>query len=294
MNDRDLIYFCKLIELGSYTKTAAFYDVTQPTISSAIKRLTDKYGGPLVVQKNRKGKLELTPAGTILYQKGLKLLKEIDSLNHDVQHANDKKIRIAFSGIAGGFYMPDIVLEFYRAGISSMLDPLFIRSSSALKSLSDGKVDVAIYSWNVPFNDPKYYLRTLEKTDFVLIVKADDPLAGHDNISVESFRNLNFIARGPGYLTTESLLETCRKADFKPNIIYTASTMELMISLVQRGMGAAFIHESRIKDIPGISIIHIKESQRMYSYSQIAMRKSFIPNKYQRKGIDILRNFRSN
>ena len=294
MNDRDLLYFCKLVELGSYTKTADFYKVTQPTISSAIKRLTAKYNGPLVIQKNRKGKLELTPAGTILYQKGLKLLSEIASLNHDVQHANDKTIRIAFSGIAGGFYMPDIVLEFYRAGIASMLDPIFIRSSSALKSLSDGKVDVAVYSWNVPFNDPKYYLRTLEKTDFVIIVKSDDPLAKQDNISIESMRDLNFIAREIGYLTTESLLETCRKADFKPNIIYTANTMELMISLVQRGMGVAFIHENRIKDVPGISIVHVKESQRMYSYSQIAMRKSFIPNKYQRKGIDILQNFRSN
>lgn len=292
MNERDLSYFCKLIDLGSYTKTANFYNVTQPTISAAIKRLATQYDDPLITQKNRKSKLELTAAGMVLYQKGLKIINDIKSLDHDVEHANDKKIRIAFSGIAGGFYMPDIVLEFYKAGISSMLDPTFIRSSSALKNLSNGKVDVAVYSWNVPFNDPKYYLRTLEKTDFVVIVKNDSSLATLDNISIEELRQFQFIARERGYLTTEALLETCHKDDFKPNIIYSANTMELMISLVQRGMGAAFIHENRIKDIPGISIIHIKKSQRMYSYSQIAMRKSFIPNKYQRTGIEILRNFR--
>lgn len=292
MNDRDLIYFCKLFELGSYTKTALFYEVTQPTISAAIKRLAQKYDDPLITQKNRKSKLELTPAGMILYQKGLKIIDDIKSLDHDVVHASDKKIRIAFSGIAGGFYMPDIVLKFYNTGISSMLDPIFVRSSSALKNLSSGKVDVAIYSWNVPFNDPKYYLRTLEKTDFVVIVKNSDPLAYKDNISIDELRQFKFIVRKRGYLTTEALLETCHKADLKPNIIYTSNTMELMISLVQRGMGAAFIPENRIKDVPGISIIHIKEEQRMHSYSQIAMRKSFIPNKYQRKGIDILRNFR--
>jgi len=292
MNDRDLMYFCKLIELGSYTKTAAFYEVTQPTISSAIKRLAQKYNDPLITQKNRKSKLELTAAGTILYQKGLKIISDIKSLNHDVEHANDKKIRIAFSGIAGGFYMPDIVVEFYKAGISSMLDPTFVRSSSALKNLSNGKVDVAVYSWNVPFNDPKYYLRTLEITDFVVIVKSDDPLAGLDNIPISTLRQFNFIARTRGYLTTEALLETCHKEDFQPNIIYNSTTMELMISLVQRGMGAAFVPENRIKNIPGISIIHINHEHRMYSYSQIAMRKSFIPNKYQRKGIEILRNFR--
>lgn len=292
MNDRDLMYFCKLIELGSYTKTAAFYDVTQPTISSAIKRLAKRYDDPLITQENRKSKLQLTAAGTILYQKGLKIINDLKSLDHDVEHANDKKIRIAFSGIAGGFYMPDIVWQFYQAGISSMLEPTFIRSSSALKNLSNGKVDVAVYSWDVPFNDPKYYLRTLETTDFVVIVKADDPLAKLDNISINDLRKFHFIARDRGYLTTEALFEACHKENFFPNIVYVSNTMELMISLVQRGMGAAFIHENRIKDIPGISIIHVQKTQRMYSYSQIAMRKSFIPNKYQRKGIDILRNFR--
>lgn len=293
MNDRDLTYFCKLIELGSYTKTATFFEVTQPTISAAVKRLSKQYHDPLITQNNRKSKLELTAAGTILYQKGQRVITTLASLDYDVQHANDKKIRIAFSGIAGGFYMPDIVVQFYQAGIAGMLDPTFIRSSSALKALSDGKVDVAIYSWNIPFNDPQYYLRTLEVTDFVLIVKADDPLAQFDNIRVDELRHLNFIARDRQYSTTEALFQTCHQEDFQPNIIYTASTLELMISLVKRGMGAAYILESRVKAVSGIAIVHIQKSQRMYSYSQLAMRKSFIPNKYQRKGIDILRHFKS-
>lgn len=292
MNEHDLFYFCKLIDLGSYTKTADLFSVTQPTISASVRRLAKNYNDPLVTQKNRRGKLKLTTAGQILYKKGSKIVNEIDSLNYDVEHANDKKIRIAFSGIAGGAYMPDIILEFFQAGISSMLVPSFIRSSAALQELASGKVDVAIYSWNVPFNDPEYYLRTLEKTDFVIIVKSDSPLAQLDNISVKQMKKFYFLARSRGYLTTESLIELCQRENFQPNIIYTANTIELMISLVQKGMGAAFIHESRVKNEPGISIIHLKEKYRMYSYSQLAMRKSFMPNKYQRKGVDILRNFK--
>ncbi|WP_056980762.1 LysR family transcriptional regulator [Lentilactobacillus parafarraginis] len=79
MDERDLAYFCKLIELGSYTKTATFFDVTQPTISASIKRLTLKYSDPLITKENRKSKLVLTAAGTILYQKGLKILENIKS-----------------------------------------------------------------------------------------------------------------------------------------------------------------------------------------------------------------------
>lgn len=292
MHDRDLEYFCKLVELGSYTKTASFFHVTQPTISTSIKRLAQKYNDPLMTQKNRKSRLKLTTAGKVLYDKGRHILQELTSLDHDVEHANDKKIRIAFSGIAGNFYMPDIVVAFYQAGIASMLDPSFTRSSSALKELASGKADVAVYSWNVPFNDPKYYIRTLETTDFVIIVDSEDPLALRENLTISDLRDLSFIARAREYLTTEALLETCHQENFQPNIIYTASTLELMVSLVKRGMGVAFVPENRIRGIAGITPIHILESQRMHSYSQIAMRKSFIPNQYQRKGIDILRHFK--
>lgn len=292
MNDRDLLYFCKLVELGSFTKTADFFEVTQPTISSAIRRLSEMYDDPLVTQKNRKSRLKLTNAGEILFNKGTKITEEIKSLNYDVTHANDKKIRIAFSGIAGGQYMPDIVYEFFQAGIANMLSPSFVRSSEILHELSNGKIDVAIYSWNVPFNDPNYYLRTLEKTEFVIIVSDKDPLAGLNNIPLTKLRDFHFIARDRGYLTTESLFETCHKADLVPDVIYTANTIDLMIKLVQKGMGAAYIHENMVRDVPGISIIHIEKDEQMFSYSQIAMRRGFMPNDYQHEGVEILRNFK--
>ena len=59
MNEKDLLYFCKLVETGNYTLTANTFDVTQPTISMAIKRLADKFADPLILQKNRKSKIAL-------------------------------------------------------------------------------------------------------------------------------------------------------------------------------------------------------------------------------------------
>ncbi|WP_308723593.1 helix-turn-helix domain-containing protein [Lactiplantibacillus plantarum] len=55
--------FCKLIELGSYTKTARFFEVTQPTISAAVKRLAHQYGDPLITQENRKSKVGVNYGG---------------------------------------------------------------------------------------------------------------------------------------------------------------------------------------------------------------------------------------
>lgn len=48
MNDKDLLYFCKLVETQNYTLTANTFNVTQPTISMAIKRLQRRFGDPLI------------------------------------------------------------------------------------------------------------------------------------------------------------------------------------------------------------------------------------------------------
>lgn len=49
--------------------------------------------------------------------------------------------------------------------------------------------------------------------------------------------------------------------------------------------------QDTLKDTSNLHIIHLVPDQRLYAYMQIAMRKSFVPNDYQQKGIDILRNF---
>ena len=36
------------------------------------------------------------------------------SIDYDVKHANIKKIRVAFSGIAGSIYIPEIIENFIK------------------------------------------------------------------------------------------------------------------------------------------------------------------------------------
>ena len=291
MNEKDLLYFCKLVETGSYTATASYFDVTQPTISMAIKRLSDKFDDPLIIQKNRKSKLLLTTAGDLLYKKAIILLRDISSINYDVKHASDKKIRLAFSGEAGSIYIPDIIQQFYHAGITSLLDTHLERSADAFEGLTKGDVDVAIYSWMVPINDPNYFIHNLERTELVIITGLDDPWRKINEISAARLRSRKFIARSQGYLTRECLEQEAKLGDFNPNIIYTATTMKLMIDLVRRNVGIALAMESSLRNVNDIHIIRLRSGQKLWAYMQIAMRKSFVPNKYQRKGINILRHF---
>lgn len=294
MNNKDLLYFCKLVETGSYSTTAKIYNVTQPTISIAIKRLEKYFNNQLILKRNRKDKIHLTAAGKILYKKSSILLDEISSLSYDVKHAEDKKIRLTFSGEAGSLFIPDIIADFVSAGIISMLDVRMEQSIDAFKKLTNGEIDVAIYSWLVPFNDPKYYIRNLERTELVIITGLNDPWINLNEISAKQLRTKKFITRDTGHLVREGLNQEAKLGDFKPNIIYAAPTMKLMLDLVERNVGIALAMKSSLIHPEMFHIIHLREDQRLWAYMQIAMRKTFIPNKYQKKGIDILRKFHTN
>ncbi|WP_278950736.1 LysR family transcriptional regulator [Lactobacillus apis] len=293
MNEKDLLYFCKLVETGNYTATAALFDVTQPTISMAIKRLSEKFDDPLILQKNRKSKIILTAAGEMLYEKAQILLQDMSDINYDVRHASDKKLRLAFSGEAGNSYIADIILKFYQAGLTDLIDTNIERSSNAFAELKNGNVDVAIYSWMVPINDPEYFVHNLNKTELVLITSETDQWKDVHQISAANLKNRKFVARSRGFLTRECLEEVGKLGNFIPNVIYTAQTMQTVIDLVKRNVGIALVMESRLKDQNGVHVIRLKSGQKLYAYMQIAMRKSFVPNKYQKKGIEILRHFES-
>ena len=292
MNEKDLLYFCKLVETGNYTATAALFDVTQPTISMAIKRLSEKFDDPLILQKNRKSKITLTAAGEMLYEKAQILLQDMSNINYDVRHASDKKLRLAFSGEAGNSYIADIIMKFYQAGLTDLIDTNIERSTNAFAELKNGNADVAIYSWMVPINDSEYFIHNLNRTELVIITSETDQWRDIHQISAEDLKNRKFVARSRGFLTRECLEEVGKLGDFIPNVIYTAQTMQTVIDLVKRNVGIALVMESSLKDQTGVHVIRLKPGQKLYAYMQIAMRKSFVPNKYQKKGIDILRHFK--
>ena len=75
MKFKDLEYFQQLAKLKSYTKTAAFFQVKQPTITYAVKRLEEEVQTELLVRNQSHAQIQLTPAGQNFSQTCPKYLK---------------------------------------------------------------------------------------------------------------------------------------------------------------------------------------------------------------------------
>jgi len=80
INDRQLRYFVKVVEVGNMTKAASLLHVAQPALGIQIRQLEDLLGTPLFERHSRG--VSVTPAGQFLYDRAgviLRLMEEAET-----------------------------------------------------------------------------------------------------------------------------------------------------------------------------------------------------------------------
>src|ERR1700754_1214901 len=78
MQFRQLRYFVKIVEAGSFSRAATVVHVAQPALSQQVAELEERLGVTLL-QRSARGVLP-TAAGEILYKEASALLHQLDQL----------------------------------------------------------------------------------------------------------------------------------------------------------------------------------------------------------------------
>jgi DNA-binding transcriptional LysR family regulator len=81
-NLTDIAIFVKVVELASFTAAAEALESSQPVVSKAVTRLEEKLGARLLNRTTRR--LSLTEAGSELYRRSVRALKEIENAELEV------------------------------------------------------------------------------------------------------------------------------------------------------------------------------------------------------------------
>lgn len=286
MNDRDLRYFCKLVEVGNYTQTARFFQITQPAVSMAVKRLEADYGVPLLTQANNRSQLLTTPAGNVLYIHGRRLLHNISAIDVEVRHANEAKIRLGFSNIAGGTWLSKVFYRFRKYGLIDMLETKEAHSADLLDDLAAGRIDAAVFSGLTPNTQEALRCWPLETRQMCVIVSPNHPLAKKKSVSATDLVHAKFITRPLPALTRQALNVFCNQGHFRPDILFETDSNSLMQELVAQGMGVGMIIGGSV--LLDSQLVTIPITEAIPCYMQLAVRKLFIPNAKQQQCLDAL------
>ena len=185
MNLTHLQYFVAAIETGSYSKAARAFEVTQPAISTAIKRLEDEFGTPLVA-RNKEG-IELTAAGKSLLENARKLLGDASRLREDIRQINNVE-----SGVVSIGLRTHLMTDFAQQTVRSFLrknPKIHIRIRSGeyqdlLKKLLEGELDMIIDHSHLDRKSTELISEPLFNDPFMVFMRPEHPLANSKTLPV--------------------------------------------------------------------------------------------------------------
>ena len=75
MENRQLLYFTQIVELGSFTKAAAELHIAQPSLGQQVRNLEEELGTALLVRHSRG--VKPTEAGAVLFQHASRILEDV-------------------------------------------------------------------------------------------------------------------------------------------------------------------------------------------------------------------------
>jgi DNA-binding transcriptional LysR family regulator len=257
MEIRQLEYFQAVSQLKSITKAADQLHIAQPSVSIAIQKLEDELGVQLFDRSQRQ--ITLTAEGLIFSQRVNEILSRIDD---SIKEMKDLKllqhgtIKIGVPPMIGLSLFPHIFAQFQKQYPQLKLTAVE-GGSLAIQNLVDhGKLDIGIItstSTNTPLS-----LDTLPITEGQIHVclHPDHPLCKLNSIPFNQLANQPFILFNRDTFNRQVILEECKKHLITPQIIFSSSQIETIVSLVELEIGISFLFDeiarkySRIRSFP--------------------------------------------
>lgn len=264
MNLQDLIYFQYLSESLSFTATAEHFYVSQPSISTALKRLETELDTTLVDRRKTLKQIQLTSSGKILYENIKEVLNILDNTKQTIQDLKQESVYYGFLPTIGGLFLPKILSKLNRFAKSLKL----IEEESSdimLEHVRQEIVPIAIIGHDTPYiQDNKIKQIRISEEEMALWVSPTHPLAKKENVEVKDIQDEFFISLTEGY-THQRIFEKWAHHNSipEPNIVY-AKEIKTVQSIAASTQMIAFMSKVIVEDHSDLVRVSLKEAPKFY------------------------------
>lgn len=243
MEDHRLKAFCLVVELKSFSKAAEAKFMTQSAMSHLIKNLEDELGVKLL---NRHSKtVTPTSAGRLFYEHAKLILEQYKKMEDDV-YAIVQKIKgtlcIGASTTAAAYLLPQVFYSFSKSYPEVHIELSVSNNEGIIDDLREGKIDIGIVEGNI--RSSTAFLEEFAEDEIVIIASEDNPLTREKSLTSRDLLSQPLIMPETGSGTREFIEEFFHISKIDPKDIKVAMTLgstELIIQMVQAGMGISFV-----------------------------------------------------
>ncbi len=240
MNLRDLQYLVALADLKHFGKAAEACFVSQPTLSTQIRKLEDELGVVLFERAPRK--VMLTPAGVAMTERARRIVGEVEQMKEAARRTRDPEagsVRLGLFPTLGPYLLPHVVPQLRKRFPKLELLLVEEKSPVLLDRLHAGKLDAILLA--LPIDDDQLHAEFLFEEPFVLAVPGHHPLAGRASVSLADLAHERLLLLEDGHCLRDQALDVCQLAGTGEKSGFQATSLETLRQMVAADVGVTLL-----------------------------------------------------
>ena len=283
MDEKDLQIILTLTEYQNLSRTAERLYLTQPALTSRIKRLEEDLGVQLL-RRTSKG-VSFTPAGETVSQCAKDLTMRMRQMRERVKSEQGSVSGLLHLGCStqyARYRAPALLSQFLREYPNISVDVVADRSINIQRELNRNSFSAAIIRGNFKWQGRKKLLST---ESYCLVYK--------HKVSRNELQNITYIHQKTDNLGQECADEWVRlNFPYEPLPRIESNNIEVCISMVELGMGWAILPEICLQGFAGYQEpIFTPDGQPIVRNTYLCYKESELTLPHVRKFIEYMEAF---
>lgn len=243
MNLRQLKIYVSVCNHRSFTSAAKALYMTQPAISHVIHDLELEVGTALLERAPKN--INLTPAGSVLFEKAKHLLSVYEDLEKDISNLNElAPLRIGSCITVAHTFLIQLI-ESMKETYPDLTIPVTIASASIiLEKLEKNEIDLAFIEGTFP--QDKFHSIQLDSYKIIPVCSPSFVLS--ENISLQELINHPLLLREKGSAIRDVFDSELFLHNIEIKPLWTSSNSNVLMKAAIQGMGIALLPENMILD----------------------------------------------
>lgn len=254
MNLRDLHYLIAVADLRSFVQAADRCCISQPTLSTQIKKLEDELGIQLFERTNKKvlptelGERIIASARRILKEQAI--IKELAATAQDPLAGN---LRFGAFPTVASYLFPQLVPLIKQALPRIRLILVEEKTEQLIQQLKSGQMDCALLA--LPVYEDFLESKAVFDDEFLLAVAYSHPLAFNSVVEQADLQGEHLLLLDEGHCLRGHALQVCQTVGADEEQDVRATSLETLRQMVHAGTGVTFIPRIAVRHEPGIRYI---------------------------------------
>ena len=247
MNLRDLRYLVAVAEHQHFGRAAEACFVSQPTLSTQLKKLEQTLGVTLIERTNRR--VMLSPEGEQIVAQAQRILVEVNSLTAMSEQLRDPlggEVRLGIIPTIAPYLLPKFLVPLTAEFPNLNIQLTEGQTSQITRMLKHGDLDAVLLA--LPLQEENVEEFELYTEPFLFAAATEHPKAQQKSVSADDLQDEEVLLLEDGHCLRDQALAVCHAHRGIESTSFTATSLETLRQLVAANMGITLMPELAVPE----------------------------------------------